>query len=499
MRRTHRTALRTSALALAAALLGAPALAAPPPHAAESRPLTGAGLGPGGGSSPQLGAVEDALGPGRWHRTPAGPTWYGAYRTLGDPLAYCIDAGLRTPVPSRFRTHEKTVVESPETAWALWAHSASRDSDVQAALSAVAKLDDAVEHRHAIPPKHPKDLGEDFAGAARAYAEIAEDASELAGPYRVRLEETARSGAARTATVEISVLSASGALVPDADLTVAPDDARASTLTATSGREPVEVRLSAVGPKASLRVRADGLPATEVIVVEPTTPGSERVQNVIIRGEETSAAGRLAISEAAPRLPAPTYTAAPPTLPAPAPTLPAPVPTATAAPPTVTARPSPSPEPETPKPPAPESPKPPASPSAPPKPSPSPTASPPTTERPSPPQPEPTAPAPEEPTDRPSESPSAEPSSPAPTDSAPPAVPPEEADAPEETTPAEPGEGSPPFPEAEEIGDEPPEPSPTEPEGLPRTGSDPARLIGLALILIGGGVGALAVVTRRRS
>ena len=222
-------------------------------------------------------SVDSVLGPGQWYTAPQGRTWYGAYRTFPDQYAYCTDAGLRTPHP-RFFTNSDAgePVEAAQTAWALHTHRTSDSKDVHAALSALVRLDDAIPHRHAIPPGHPKDLGSDFAEAARSFEQISEDAQRFAGPYsldvtirdrtvralRGEVAESAGPGPGiRSLDVVVSLTSATGHEVPGhaVDLTVTgaePADDRITT-----GDERTVVDLDpAPGEAITVEARAADLP-----------------------------------------------------------------------------------------------------------------------------------------------------------------------------------------------------------------------------------------------
>ncbi|GAA4284557.1 hypothetical protein GCM10022261_20880 [Brevibacterium daeguense] len=234
------------------------------------------------GSAPSVGSPEDVLGPGRWHKSDGDKTWYGAYRSLTDSLAYCVDAGLGTPYPRYFQGSEGQLIDSPQTAWALHTHSGSDKRDVHSALSAIVKLDDAVPHRHAIAPRVPADLGKGFAGAAERFSEISAEAKAKAGPYTLQLHLNELDPAAESAELAVSIESAAGELLPGIAVDLIAEGADLGEATVSTAETPVSVPLT-VSASGTVRVeaRAEGLPATQVRFHEATGSGSKRVQNVV--------------------------------------------------------------------------------------------------------------------------------------------------------------------------------------------------------------------------
>jgi hypothetical protein len=237
------------------------------------------------GSAPSLGSPEDVLGPGRWHASGGDRTWYGAYRSLTDSLAYCVDAGLGTPYPRYFQGSEGRLIDSPGTAWALHTYSDSMKRDVHSALSAITKLDEAVPHRHAIAPRVPVDLGKGFAGAAEQFTRIRGEAQAQAGPYTLQLALTELRPETESAELTVSIESAAGALLPGIEVDLAADGAELGETTVGTATEPVAVPLT-IGTGGIVRIdaRAEGLPATQVRFHEASGAGAKRVQNVITVG-----------------------------------------------------------------------------------------------------------------------------------------------------------------------------------------------------------------------
>ncbi|SMX85784.1 LPXTG-motif cell wall anchor domain-containing protein [Brevibacterium sp. 239c] len=172
---TLRSALFFLILALAPLIGFGPAMAQGPP----------AGLG-----EVPMHKASNAYGPGIWHHAPQGKTWYGVYRTFDDTQAYCIDAGKQSPLPKYFKGSKPKTVTSAQTAWALYEYSGSKSADVQAALSALARLDKAIPHDHKVPPQKPGDLGRKFKGAAKQFSKISAESKKLAGPYTLEVTLT---------------------------------------------------------------------------------------------------------------------------------------------------------------------------------------------------------------------------------------------------------------------------------------------------------------------
>src|SRR5699024_2513851 len=166
------TALLLTVLTVASLIGLGPALAAGPPS--------------GLGEVPVLTA-PNAYGPGIWHHAKAGKTWYGSYRTFPDTSAYCIDAGKKSPLSKYFRGATSEPATSAQTAWALHEYADSKSKDVQAALSAIARLDKTLPHDHKVPPQKPADLGRKFTGAAKQHSSILTKAKRYAGPYTLHV------------------------------------------------------------------------------------------------------------------------------------------------------------------------------------------------------------------------------------------------------------------------------------------------------------------------
>jgi len=489
-------------------------------------------------------SVDSVLGPGQWYTAEQGRTWYGAYRTFPDGFAYCVDAGLRTPHPRHFDDDaEGEAIDSARSAWALAEHSASDSPDVQAALSALVRLDEDIPHRHQIPPGHPADLGADFAGAAEQFAAIEEDAARLAGPYTLSVDIRARTfraldgqhgppldspeldrattnrvqtdsrstDSASTAGSEpsesasdgdpltaafpleavVSLTSASGEAVPGQRVHLSATGARTAVDSIVSAEEPTVVSLTDLEDgSVTVDASATGLPATSVELHRPRGLGSDRVQAVVTAGEPTKATARAVHDR--PQEPEESEETDPPRAEAPKPrptTLPTPSPTPEE--PTPTGTPERTTEP-TDEPTTPEE-EPPPAPSDSPEPSPTPEV-PETPEPPAPPEtpeatgtPETTQP-PETPqvTDEPGMSPGPE-ETPRPEDTGPPAdsAPPLESE-----PPAPPAPEQPPAEPRDDAADEP------VPSSLPRTGAESVAALGLAIVLISVGVAALAFTRR---
>lgn len=276
------------------------------------------GLGPAMAAGPPVGLGEvpvhtapNAYGPGIWHHAKQGKTWYGSYRTFPDTSAYCIDAGKKSPLPKYFKNAKADTVTSAHTAWALHEYAGSTSKDVQAALSAMARLDKALPHDHRVPPQKPADLGKKFSGAAKKHSTILAEAKKLAGPYTLDislepvmrmpvLEPYAAPESAPSpdswasdktdkpkvlgtptdeATLTVSLLSASGAQVPDVPVTLKTTGTAKAPTTVTTGKEPVTTTLQASAP-GTLSVTASAKVAPQTVRVFEPTSGT-RVQRVI--------------------------------------------------------------------------------------------------------------------------------------------------------------------------------------------------------------------------
>ncbi|WP_101547066.1 LPXTG cell wall anchor domain-containing protein [Brevibacterium iodinum] len=276
------------------------------------------GLGPAMAAGPPVGLGEvpvhtapNAYGPGIWHHAKQGKTWYGSYRTFPDTSAYCIDAGKKSPLPKNFKNAKADTVTSARTAWALHEYAGSTSKDVQAALSAMARLDKALPHDHKVPPQKPADLGKKFSGAAKKHSTILAEAKKLAGPYTLDislepvmrmpvLEPYAAPESASSpdswasdktdkpkvlgtptdeATLTVSLLSASGAQVPDVPVTLKSTGTTKAPTTLTTGKEPVAMTLQASAP-GILSVTASAKVAPQTVRVFEPTSGT-RVQRVI--------------------------------------------------------------------------------------------------------------------------------------------------------------------------------------------------------------------------
>ena len=291
-----RTALLLTVLTVASLIGLGPAMAAGPPVSL--------------GEVPALTA-PNAYGPGIWHHAKQGKTWYGSYRTFPDTSSYCIDAGKKSPLPKYFKGAKADTVTSARTAWALHEYAGSKSKDVQAALSAMARLDKALPHDHKVPPQKPAGLGKKFAGVAKKYSTILAEAKKFAGPYTLDislepvlrmpvLEPYAAPESATSpdswasdapgkgkilgiptdeATLKISLTSASGAQVPDIPVTLKTAGTAIAPKALTTGKEPVTTTLQASAP-GTLSVAASAKVAPQTVRVFEPTSGT-RVQRVI--------------------------------------------------------------------------------------------------------------------------------------------------------------------------------------------------------------------------
>ena len=234
------------------------------------------------------------LGPGHWHRDRGKQTWYGAYRSLTNLNAYCVDAGLLTPYPKFFTGVKPRAITSPRTAWALSTQSQSTSADVQAAVSSIVKLDAAIPHRHAIPPRNPHALGARFAGTARHFDSLNRQAKQLAGPYRlsITLGTARQSGENWEIPATVSLTSAAGVQVPKRTVRLTHTGARGAT-SITTASAPVRLTLTATSgtAKVSTQASAAGLPSNQVLLYRASGRGSTSVQNVVSRAPDVTVKG----------------------------------------------------------------------------------------------------------------------------------------------------------------------------------------------------------------
>ncbi|WP_181274550.1 Ig-like domain-containing protein [Brevibacterium oceani] len=318
------------------------------------------GLGPAMAAGPpvNLGEVPvqtapNAYGPGIWHHAKQGKTWYGSYRTFPDTSSYCIDAGKKSPLPKYFDDAKSEQVTTAQTAWALHEYAGSTSKDVQAGLSAIARLDTALPHDHMVPPQKPADLGKKFAGAAKKHSSILAKAKKYAGPYTLEVslepvlrmpvlephtapesasspdswasdstdsdssgtdakglgseengpgddkddqgDDTGRILGTPTdeATLTLSLLSASGAHVPDVPVTLKASGAKNAPTTLTTGDEAVTATLQASAP-GTLAVTAKAKVAPQTVRVFEPTSGT-RVQRVVTPDTPASVAGKASV------------------------------------------------------------------------------------------------------------------------------------------------------------------------------------------------------------
>lgn len=291
------------------------------------------GLGPAMAQGPpaQLGEVpmlkaSAAYGPGIWHHAPQGKTWYGSYRTFEDTQAYCIDAGKQPPLPKYFKGGEAETITTAQTAWALHEYSASDSADVQAALSAVARLDEAIPHEHKVPAQKPGELGEKFTDAAKQFSTITAEAEKFAGPYTLDVSLTPvldmpvlepygneapdednigrvddgngddtrlQLPTTDTVTLSVSLTSASGADVPGVSIALDITGVEDAPTSLTSEAKPVETALELEAPGTVTAKASASVAPESVLLYKPQT--TKRVQRVITPDEPVTVSGRAKV------------------------------------------------------------------------------------------------------------------------------------------------------------------------------------------------------------
>lgn len=278
-----------------------------------------ASIAPAAPGEVPMQAASDAYGPGIWHHAKQGTTWYGSYKTLPKTHAYCIDAGKQSPLSKYFTGAKPQTITSPQTAWALDHYANAKSPDVQAALSALARLDQTIPHDHKVPAQKPSELGKKFAGAAEQYSTISVEAKKFAGPYTLNLtlepvlempkldpyerqaapvpdpspgpdgEDTDRDGPTSDvpmvgtptdrATLTVSLTSASGAQLPDVPVSLSLDGVKHGPASVKTGSEATTTTLTADGP-GPLTVTATANVAPDTVLLYEPTKG-KRVQRVI--------------------------------------------------------------------------------------------------------------------------------------------------------------------------------------------------------------------------
>ncbi|GAA1537390.1 LPXTG cell wall anchor domain-containing protein [Brevibacterium picturae] len=308
---TLRSSLFLLVLALASLIGLGPAMAQGPPASL--------------GEVPMLKASE-AYGPGIWHHAPQGKTWYGAYTTFTDTHAYCIDAGKQSPLPKYFKGSQSEKITTAQTAWALHEYSESESADVQAALSALARLDETIAHNHKIPPQEPGDLDKKFTGAAKQFSKIKAEAEKFAGPYTLDvsltpvldmpvLEPYGKQGpndgdfkrvengndddkkvqlpTTNKVTLSVSLTSASGTAVPGIPIALDTTGAADPPESLTSEEKPVVITLTLDAPGTVTAKASASLAPESVLLYEPQT--TNRVQRVITPDEPVTVSAQAKV------------------------------------------------------------------------------------------------------------------------------------------------------------------------------------------------------------
>ena len=308
---TLRSALLFMVLALASLIGLGPAMAQGPPASL--------------GEVPMLKASE-AYGPGIWHHAPQGKTWYGSYRTFKGTQAYCIDAGKQSPLPKYFTGAKPEKITTAQTAWALHEYSGSKSADVQAALSALARLDETIPHDHKVPPQKPGDLGKKFKGAAKQFSKISAESKKLAGPYTLDVtltpvldmpvlepygkdapgdgdfarvdddkDENKKAQLPTTGDLSLSVslTSASGNAVPGVPIKLDVSGSTDAPTTLTSEAEPVVTVLKPEAPGTVTAKASASLAPETVLLYEPQK--TKRVQRVITPDEPVEVSSKAKI------------------------------------------------------------------------------------------------------------------------------------------------------------------------------------------------------------
>jgi Sortase domain len=115
------------------------------------------------------------------------------------------------------------------------------------------------------------------AGGAAIYQRVAAQAARFHGPYRVDVSLPAAIEAGKTGTATIRVLSATGAALPELDLSLSATNAEAPSTVRTNAAGVATVQLKANGAGAvRLTATTEPLPATLPRIFQPSKPAPAR-------------------------------------------------------------------------------------------------------------------------------------------------------------------------------------------------------------------------------
>src|SRR5690625_1224744 len=232
-------------------------------HIAISRPAT---------ANPHL----DLRGPG----VKVSDTWLGSYRTfLGEPWAWCIDAGKKSP----FAYYEWTsrAVAAPQEAYLLHKYAGEATNLTHAALSFILHKSATLPHEvmRPVPDNAPEQYGAKLRQRVDA---LQEEARNFAGPYEISLTLTEQQrksfgttprAAATTGTqvqAAVQVRAASGQVVPNVPLTL-----KASGGSWAGGETQLRLKTGAKAVTALLGVAKAG--EVQVAAISETPPTSVRL------------------------------------------------------------------------------------------------------------------------------------------------------------------------------------------------------------------------------
>lgn len=303
--------LRAGLLAVLIALIGAAsAVAAEPPN--QNDPCSAAGRD-----------SCDNTGVGFYATYRYGIRWFGSYRDTvpGEGNVFCIDLrhwfpderwdyvefssdGLRNRDGRSISTAAKR-----RMAYALWTWGRKGGPDQQAAvmLYVHALMGDAAPGEVDPAALNPR--------VQALYARIAKESAELHGPYRVKVALPRGLTVGVRARAEVTVVSASGKVVPNVRLALTGEGARgvpASASTGASGTASVPFT-PATAEGVRVAVTATDLPSTLPQLYRPTrAPGARNAQRVSAPdSQEVRGAASAPVRRAVPRI---TTTATPSTL-----------------------------------------------------------------------------------------------------------------------------------------------------------------------------------------
>ena len=231
-----------------------------------------------------------------------GVRWFGDYRGAvpGEAHTFCIDLRFWYPSPKyRFRMDASATLKNRggETvslekrrrmAYALWTFGRSSDPERQAAvmLYVHSLMGDA-----APGEVNPQAVGR---GVPALFERIARDSARYHGPYRIDVQVPGNLSVGQQGTATIRVVAASGAALPNVDLTLSASGGTVERTATTDGQGNAQVAIQTTNVGAlRLVARAAGLASTLPVIYTPSTPAAAR------NGQRLAAPASQAVSGSA--------------------------------------------------------------------------------------------------------------------------------------------------------------------------------------------------------